>query len=50
MLILSAGLFILSYETLALVYELGSLAAFIIGAALILTQLEPRIKLYPARR
>jgi hypothetical protein len=48
MLILSAGLFILAYETLALVYELGSLAAFIIGAALILTQLEPRIKLYPA--
>ena len=48
MLILSAALFILSYETLAIVYELGSLAAFIIGAALILTQLEPRIKLYPA--
>ncbi|MEM0117543.1 MAG: hypothetical protein QXV32_03775 [Conexivisphaerales archaeon] len=48
MLILSAALFLLSYETLAIVYEVGSLAAFVIGAALILTQLDPKVKLYPA--
>lgn len=48
MLTLSAALFILSYETSALVFEIGSIASFIIGAALIFTQLEPKVKLYPA--
>lgn len=48
MLILSGALFVLSYETAAFVYEVGALASFMIGAALILTQLEPRVKLYPA--
>jgi hypothetical protein len=46
-LIFSGLLFVVSYASQSLLFEIASLASFIIGAALLLSEVEPRVKLFP---